>query len=637
MTVSPHFFRHLTPYLNWIALSTLLGGLFGFCRALSTVLENSYYLQPFRSIGARVFEIGAREGTWLGFLFAVAGLLVFILAWPVCLLIWRKPSNAIRAALMAVPVLTLLLVTAYKLNLEVFPAFMSIPSILGNLALIIGAVLVWLLTARWLERHQDRLRRVALNSTTACVLVALVFLFVALPMGLARLWKVDAPEHYPNVLIVLIDALRADRLGAYGYHRNTTPKIDKIANSGWRFATAVAQAPWTKPSIGSLITGLYPRQTSISSGTWAQEGHEGEVLVRALAANHITLAEVLASNGYETAAFGENHHLLPSLGFAQGYYTYDWYEPPRLGALGKFVKRFQPEFAATWINEHFINWLDANEGRKFFAYLHHIDVHWPYKSPPPFSGMYTTSPPSEDFNSDKFMIRATEGLRQDSETRPSMETLRAMSDAYDEGIRHVDSEIGRLFDELSRRGLYDKTLIIITADHGEEFMDHGSLGHGRTLYEELIRVPLIVKFPCPGPHCDSRTVLAQVELVDVFPTVMRVIGLEPRPHLAGRDLAGAVTNSAAAYSEYANLIATRMPDWKWIYDEKNDSGELYNLKQDPRELHDLANQETEVREMFTTQVLDFTVVHQRSAAVDATTIEADQTMLENLKALGYVK
>ncbi len=180
---------------------------------------------------------------------------------------------------------------------------------------------------------------------------------------------------------------------------------------------------------------------------------------------------------------------MPELGFAQGYQTYDWLQPFRLSALAKINNRYRPEFAGNFvaerIDDHFLDWLESNADGRFFAYLHHINVHWPYRSPAPFSGMYMKSPPSEDFNVEKFMPNTNEKHLTGSGPRLSPETLRAMSDAYDEGIRYVDDSLGKMFAELARRGLYDNTLIIITADHGEEFMEHGLIGHGETLYDEV--------------------------------------------------------------------------------------------------------------------------------------------------------
>jgi arylsulfatase A-like enzyme len=640
--------RKLAPSLNWIAVATLIGALIGAIGALRVAWANAYFQESMRSLAGRVLEIGVLRGACLGLLGAAAGFLVFAVAWPAGRLIFRSSRMATVGAAVAVPALALLGIVAYKLNLDVLPSFLSATSLLGNAALLIAALVLWWLSVKWLTRHQERVRVMAANGVATAVMAGLLALVLGLPIGLAQLWKVEVDAQKPNVLIILIDTLRADRLGIYGYQRDTSPNLDKLASQGWRFNTAIAQASWTKPSVASMITGLYVRQTSVTGGGWGQQGKGRAVLVQTLVAQHLTLAEQLASLGYETAAFGKNFHLVPELGFSQGYLRYDWLQPIPIARLRKVAERIESRIAplhysarhlsaVEWINSRFLDWVDANPERKFFAYLHHIDVHWPYKSPAPFAGMFTTKASPEDFNATKFMPETVARLKRGVGETLNPDTLRAMSDAYDEGIRYVDDGLGKVFDALIRRGLYDDTLIIITADHGDEFMEHGLLGHGLTLYDEMIRVPLIVKFPCPGPHCAPRIVNPQVELVDVFPTVMSVLGAKPPANLVGRNLSEDAAESRIAYSELFTKIALRTPERKWIYDEQDDSGELFNLAQDPGETDDLAAREPATRDFLAARVLDFAATYRRDEAVHAHAVEADEKMLENLKALGYVK
>ncbi len=626
-----------TPALNWTAAMVLIGALAGLIGALRLASANEYFQPPMRNLAGRVLEAGALRGARMGLLVAAAGFLVFFIAWLIGRLIFRSSRTATLGAAAAIPALALLAVVAYWLNLNVLPSFLSVTSLLGNATLLVVAVILWWLVVKRLARHDGRLRGIAANGAATATMAVLLVLVLGLPLSLAQVWKVEVESQKPNVLVVLIDTLRADRLGAHGYHRDTSPNLDKLASEGMRFDAAIAQASWTKPSMASMLTGVYARQTSVSSGTWAQEGQEGAVLVQFLAPKHVTLAEKLAALGYETGAFGENHHLVPKMGFSQGYLRYDWKQPVHIGPLRQIVKRFESPFIADWINDRFFDWLDANEGRKFFAYLHHIDVHWPYESPAPFSGMFTTAPATEDFNRSKFMPDTVERLREGGVEQLDPGTLRAMSDAYDEGIRYVDDRLGKVFDELRRRGVYDDTLIIVTADHGEEFLEHGLLGHGESLYDEVIRVPLIVKFPCPGPHCAPSVVSSQVELVDIFPTVLGAVGAAVPANLVGRNLADQASESRTAYSELASIIALRTPQWKWIYDEQDDTGELFDLAQDPGEANDLATTELALRELLSARVLDFAATHLKDDAVNAYAVEADERMLENLKALGYVK
>ena len=629
--------RRVVPALTWLAATTFVGAMSGSVTGILNSLDNGYFGEPFRNLAGRVIQQSVLKGAGFGLLAGLVGVAVFLAMWPLCRLKWGNWRSAALAATLTVPFLGLLLVIAYVLNVRFLPAFFSPVSILANLLATAAVILAWWAVVRRLLPRQAALERLTEKSAPGLTLGLGLAVLLASSVGLARIWRAEPPAGDPNVLIVLIDALRPDRLGAYGYGRDTSPNIDKLAMDGWRFDAAFAQSNWTKPSVAALITGLYPRQTSVNPGTWSEAGAQGEVLVDSLSPEHVTLAEFLAARGYETSAFGENHHLLRKLGFAQGYFTYEWREPISAGPLTGFLKKLQSGFTAEWISERFIGWLGSIEGRRFYSYLHHIDVHWPYKSPPPFAGMFMKTPPPEDFNSTKFMVRAIEGIRAATDEAPSPETVRAMSDAYDEGIRYVDAEVGRVIEALKQRGLYDDTLIVITADHGEEFMDHGLLSHGKALYDESIRVPLVVKFPCPGPHCRRRTVTTQVQLVDVFPTIVRTLGMEPPEYMVGRALYETAPARKFVFSESARAIAIRSPEWKWIYDKQRNTGKLFELRTDAGELNDIAGQKTDMARELTTRVVDFTTTYAADTRFAGKSVEADAKMLENLKALGYVK
>ena len=627
----------VSPVLNWLAFTTLAGVVWGAWVGFSDSVDNAYFSESFRNLAGRIIQTSAFEGAGRGLLAGLAGLAAFLVMWPACRIVWRNWRSAAFGAALGVPSVGILLIVLYVLNIEFLPEFFSLTSIFGNLLVAGAVILLWWSGTRWLMPRQAALGRLGSNSTLFMTLGIGLSVSLASSVAIARSWRVEVPADHPNVLIVLIDALRADRLGCYGYGRNTSPNIDELAKAGWRFDAAFAQSNWTKPSVASLITGLYPRQTSVSPDTWSQAGAQGEVLVDSLSPRHVTLAEFLGALGYETGAFGENHHLLRELGFAQGYVTHDWREPPMTGGLAKFTKKLRSGFTAEWISDRFVRWLGSIDNRKFFAYLHHIDVHWPYQSPPPFAGMFMKTRPPEDFNSTKFMVRAIEGIRGQGGQAPHPETVRAMSDAYDEGIRHVDAEVGRVMRALKQKGLYDNTLIIITADHGEEFMDHGLLGHGKALYDESIRVPLVVKFPCPGPRCISRTVTRQVELVDVFPTVADEVGRPPPESMAGTALHETHPTRKFVFSETARGIALRSPEQKWIYDKQDDNGRLFDLRTDPGEHNDVARLKVATARDFTTRALDFTVMYSPDTKYASQSVEADAKMLQGLKALGYVK
>ncbi len=224
--------RRLAPVLNWGALAALLGALAGLSAALKLASDNSYFQESMRNLAGRELEIGAFRGAQSGLLIAAGALLVFFLAWPVCRLILRSSRKATLGAALAVPVLAILAIVAFKINLDVFPSLLSVPSLLGNAGLLAASFLLWWFLVKWLAHLQDRLGGIAGSLSATAALGVLLVLVVGAPMGLAQLWKVEVDSRKPNVLIVLIDALRADRLGSYGYQSGYQPEHRQSCESG---------------------------------------------------------------------------------------------------------------------------------------------------------------------------------------------------------------------------------------------------------------------------------------------------------------------------------------------------------------------------------------------------------------------
>jgi hypothetical protein len=296
-----------------------------------------------------------------------------------------------------------------------------------------------------------------------------------------------------NFMLIVVDALRADHLGFYTGEDTGTPNLDELARQGVFFQNAISQASWTRPAVCSLLTGLYPSQHGVGDRMKQQQE---SLSVIALDPAIPTLAETLSGNRYETAAFmGGNANLKPLFGITRGFAHYAW----------------RPTVDGSVIVEDFDRWLGVDRPRDAFCYLHFMDVHHPL--------------PMENVSS-----RLDGGLNLEAVTA-SMEELVSH---YAAAVRRVDDYVGRIVQGLKSVGKFDDTWIFVTADHGEELMDHGKmLSHGRTLYRELIHVPLIVKPPRGVPA--GRIVGAPVQLIDIMPTILECAGL-PREDLAGRSL-----------------------------------------------------------------------------------------------------
>ncbi len=303
----------------------------------------------------------------------------------------------------------------------------------------------------------------------------------------------EAIPRRANVLIYLVDTLRSDRLGILGYPRPITPNIDRFAESSSLFLNAIGQSSWTKASVGSIFTGLWP------------PAHGAIGWKHKLSSEIETLAERLQADGYRTAAFVTNPNVVRTFGFTQGFDEYT-----------RKLKRPSDE-----VNQMVFDWF---EGRKdddpFLLYVHTMDPHAPYA-------------PREPFKS-KFAPTADEIPQWQPRWRWPMEALPYLSDLYDAEIAFNDASFGQLLGFLEERGLYDDTLIVFVSDHGEEFKEHGRWRHGANLHAETLNFPLIVKFP--DQQVGTRVETA-VQHIDLLPTILASVGLEIPEALEGRDLA----------------------------------------------------------------------------------------------------
>jgi arylsulfatase A-like enzyme len=417
-----------------------------------------------------------------------------------------------------------------------------------------------------------------------------------------------SPSHRPNVIVVLIDTLRADHLGCYGYGKETSPAIDAFAKDASLFERAFAQSSWTKPSVASLLTGLLPRS------------HTANRREDALPGEALTLAERLGALGYRTAGFVTNTNVAAEFGFAQGFETYELLldADERLGYARAEV-----------LVDRALALLEERGEEPFFLYLHFTDPHDPYTFTP--GG-------KESVGSTDFMEALEAGeIPSDARTREKLLEL------YDEKIRYLDRELGRLFDDLRKMELYRDSLIVLVSDHGEEFEEHGWWRHGKTLYQEQLHIPFLVKWP-EGAAAGRRLQNA-VQQVDLVPTVLDFLG-EPLPRdLPGRSLYRLVESAGTfdpVVSSYLHsdgrevesvvyrgqkLVRTLVYDREAppfaLFDLANDGGETKNLLEMQRPAFD-----------FLDSLLRRPVEGPELAAVPAAIDEATRRRLE---ALGYIR
>jgi len=445
-------------------------------------------------------------------------------------------------------------------------------------------------------------------------LAAALLLVVGLQSSMAYLRGSSDALPARSVVLISIDTLRPDRLGAYGYDRPTSPTLDALAADGARFAACVAPAPWTPPSHISMLTGLYPSRTGIRavSDDLRPEVH--------------TLAEEMRARGFHTAAVVGSDLVLPCARCRAGFDSLT--EVPWRGnpdGQGPVVADRGDDVTAAAVH-----WLDARDARdRFFLFVHYYDVHSDYRPRPAMALRFGADPNDMEPGNTTYLIDRRESSDIPVRDQEQMKRL------YDAEVRQLDELLRTLFDSLKARNLWSDTLIVVAADHGEEFLEHGGLLHGRTLYEELVHVPLIMRGP-GVPH--GRVISHVVSLVDLMPTILDAVGAPPRDGLTGRSLLPMLTGADRDWVERAASEAdqtrrkrmVRVGNLKLIED-RGTGYELYDLAQDPRERHNLAAERPEQVGVLAGEM--------RAVLTDGTpsaTGTLDNATRERLRALGYL-
>lgn len=328
----------------------------------------------------------------------------------------------------------------------------------------------------------------------------------------------------PHIVVLLIDTLRYDRVGVYGA-RKLTPFLDSFAERAYVFEHAYAQSSWTNPSVASLLTSRFQSQHGI---TWFNS---------LLSQEELTLPEVLKEHGYKTAGFSANFLVHGPSGFNQGFDVYQAYSRQNPQALPgrRFIKE-----RAERLNREALAWVDSfgripEQRPPLFLYVHYMEPHNPYDPPDEILDRVLGGRPRPNrdlANGDMNVIFPSLGPVR----------IQAIADLYDAEVMAVDTRVGELLDELEKRGLLDDAILVATSDHGEELTDHGLLGHHKTLFEEVIRVPLLLRAPGQRRRVDVKQL---VMLTDLAPTLLSLAGIDIPPSFEGRALTDSVVARGA--------------------------------------------------------------------------------------------
>jgi arylsulfatase len=441
-------------------------------------------------------------------------------------------------------------------------------------------------------------------------LIAALLLLAAPALGGCRV----EPPRPRNVIFVLVDTLRADRLGSYGYGRSTSPNFDGFARGATRFAAARSQASCTFPSANSILTSHWP----------------GEFLGQPDGAMGIpegipSLAEILHARGFRTVAVSASSVVRRS--------------PSRFNPLGGYSRGFDVfDEDCVWksadcVNRQALPHLRRGE-RPLFAYLHYIDPHGPYQPPEPRPSRFAAGRPGREWVRRGDPNPIGDWLYK-GQPNPGFTPgdVRYLSDLYDEEIGYFDARFAELLEELRSSGLLDESIVIFAADHGEEFLEHGHVKHCRTLFDTSIRTPLVVRVP----GMKARAVLSPVENLDLVPTVLDYLGLDRSPYrFAGRSLRPLIEgNAAPARVQFAlqgTLRSASDGRHKLVQDLAADTWALYDLAADPGEKTDVLRRERRAFARLRQALDGWLAANEGTQGLDRSR-EAEK----RLRSLGYIE
>lgn len=458
--------------------------------------------------------------------------------------------------------------------------------------------------ARWVVAQPQRFFLFARRSAVVAAASSAVVIVASLSWGRIIKATANASLQAPNVLLIVMDTVRARNLSLYGYGRKTTPQLERLAQNGVRFDAAISTAPWTLPSHAGMFTGRLPHELSADFRT-------------PLDTTFPTLAEALSQNGWRTAGFVANtYYCTAEQGLARGFAHYEDHQL----SFSEFVlsaslsrKLLHQDWlrravgyydiigrkSAADINRAFLNWLPSEPDRPFFAFLNYFDAHEPCLPPAPHDTQFGRQIRHGDFRR-THLLRTTWRLQRE---RCTAQQNQADIDCYDGSIAYLDAQIGQLLQELERRGVLQNTLVIVTSDHGEAFGENYHYGHIKSAYITQLHVPLILSLPGCVPG--GQTVAHSVSLRDLPATVMNLLGLAHSfpgyslarfwQQAAQQELAAAPSsiNIAPIVSPHTTpdkkaVIQSLVADRFHYIENPDGKKELYDLQNDPDETRDLA-------------------------------------------------
>lgn len=477
------------------------------------------------------------------------------------------------------------------------------------------------------------------KSTKHVVLLVVVCLCLCVLFSCGKQNKENAKTQagYPNVLLISIDTLRPDHLHCYGYRRTTSPAIDKLASEGVLFENHISSTSWTLPAHAALFTSL------------ADSVHGCTDTDRKLHKDFNTISEVFARAGYETAGFFSGPYLHPAFGLGQGFDHYENCTSYAKAIDGEPVKKWAMDTGIMRQSHHdianpivyaaFKKWLAKKKESPFFMFVHMWDTHFDFIPPPPYDKKFDPDYEGTISGIDFFLDKRINAQMPERD-------LRHIIALYDGEIAWTDAHVGKMIKDLEDAGLLEKTIIVITSDHGTEFFEHGDKAHRKTLFDEVIRIPLIIRYPAKLPA--GVRVNAQTRLIDVTPTLVELTGLPAMEHVMGSSLVRLAAGKEPGFDNTAvselfsvgrSMRTLRTLNWKLTDHINLNRRYFFDLIEDPGEKRLRINLAKDPGLELLTQyrAISKELIIRRSRwakSTDRSTIPED--VLQQLKSLGYI-
>ncbi len=611
-----------------ITIGLILGVCLGILGSFISIYSNRYFEQEMYKLmlDTVVFNINLSSG-----------FTVFVFMMAVIIKIYFKKDFLQRSAVTFIILNLIFFLILHYIKSAEFPDFIGNSSNLAYMLMVpilsLITLLIILLIPRLIEYLENKNIPSIRFSRVRCIVVAATSIILINSFYYFIHYK--QREQWPNIIFINIDTLRADHLSAYGYFRETSPNIDSFSTQGVLFENTVVEAPFTMVSVASLFTSQYPYTHGVRD--------HPDVRNHTLNKQSLTLAEVLNNAGYVTAGITANSLISPQKGYDQGFNVYKYAD------------------IASDVNNKSIKWLNKNFQKKFFLYIHYIDPHLAY------------APPNEHIQT---FDKDYEGEFKYSFQRPIKDKIfvsdlseRDFNHAialYDEEIKYTDSQIGILLVKIKELGIFDNSIIIITADHGESLGEHGVyFAHDFYLYDPMVRVPLIIKFP--NNQYKNKKINDVVRVIDIMPSILDIAHISSANIYQGVSLVPTISEGKKmnfyAYAEscsyrpnYGFTIPmeqqrfylpgikgkTRMVrngKWKLIYIPGRTGRlfELYNIEEDPHELNNILDNHPETFQQLKQNLFEFLEKDTLEYEDYINPKKIDRGTLDVLKSLGYIK